>query len=48
MNMHVLLNLLIVFGKKDKMCGFCNEFNRFCSTVAPVSDSIHHMTLKLL
>ena len=40
MNMHVLLNLLIELGKIYKMCGFCNEFNRFSKTVAPSSYDI--------
>ena len=54
---HVLLNLLnkLGGGGSDKMRGlrsilllFCNEFNKFNNTEAPMLDSICHMTLKLL
>ena len=52
---HVLLNLLNELGKSDKMRGlpsilllFCNEFNKFHNTGAPMPDSIYHMTLKIL
>ena len=55
MSAHVLLNLLNVLGKRDKMRGlssilslFRNEFNKFNNTRARMFDSIYHMTLKLL
>ena len=50
MSAHVLLNLLIVLGKRDKMRGlpsilflFRNEFNKFNNTRARMLDSIYHM-----
>ena len=50
---HVLLNLLIEWGKRDKMRGlpsilslFRNEFNKFNNTRARMLDSIYHMTLR--
>ena len=55
MSAHVLLNLLIEFGKRDEMRGLpsilsliCNEFNKFNNTRARMLDSIYHMinTLK--
>ena len=55
MSAHVLLNLLIELGKRDKMLGlpsilslFRNKFNKFNKTRAPMFDSIYHMTLRLL
>ena len=39
MSAHVLLNLLNQLG---------NEFNKFIYTRAQMSDSIYHMTLRLL
>ena len=55
MSDHVLLNLLKELGKRDKMWGlprilslFLNSFNKFNYTEAQISDSINHMTLKLL
>ena len=51
MSAHVLLNLLNESRKRDKMRGlpsilslFCNEFNKFNNTRAPMLDSIYHMT----
>ena len=51
MSAHVLLNLLIELGKRDKMRGlqsilslFCNKFNKFNNTRAGMLDSIYHMT----
>ena len=51
MSAHVLLNLLNVLGKRDKMRGlpsilslFRNEFNKFDNTRARMLDSIYHMT----
>ena len=48
---HVLLNLLNMLRKIDKMRGlpsilplFCNEFNKFNNTRARMSDSIYHIT----
>ena len=53
MSDHVLLNLLNVLRKNDKMQGmpsilsfFCDEFNKFNNTGARMLDSINHMTLK--
>ena len=53
MSAHVLLNLLNVLRKRDKMRGFPsllslfrNEFNKASNTRARISDSIY-MTLKL-
>ena len=47
MSVHVLLNLLIELGKRDKMRGlpsilsvFRNEFNKFNNTRARMLDSI--------
>ena len=55
MSAHVLLNLLIELGKRDKMRGlpsilslFHNEFNKFNNTRARTLDSIYHMILSLL
>ena len=48
MSAHVLLNLLNKLGKRDKMWGFRNEFNKFNNTRARMLDSIYHMTLRLL
>ena len=51
MSAHVLLNLLIELGKRDKMrgspsilCLFRNKFNKFNNTRARILDSIYHMT----
>ena len=44
MSAHVLLNLLNELGKRDKMRGFRNEFNKFNNTRARMLDSIYHMT----
>ena len=51
MSVHVLLNLLIELGKRDKMRGlpsilslFRNEINKFNNTRARMLDSIYHMT----
>ena len=51
MSAHVLLNLLIELGKRDKMRGlpsilslFRKEFNKFINTRARMLDSIYHMT----
>ena len=51
MSAHVLLNLLIELGKRDKMRGlqsilslFRNELNKFINTRAPMLDSIYHTT----
>ena len=48
MSAHVLLNLLNVLGKRDKMRGilslFRNEFNKFSNTIARMLDSVYHMT----
>ena len=51
MSAHVLLNLLIELGKRDKMRGlpsilslFRNEFNKFNYTGARMFDSIYHLT----
>ena len=55
MSAHVLLNLLNELRKIDKMRGlpsilslFRNKFNKFNNTRAQMSDSIYHMTLRLL
>ena len=55
MSAHVLLNLLIEWGKKDKAQGlqsilslFHKESNKFNKTRAQMLDSIHHMTLRIL
>ena len=55
MSAHILLNLLNLLGKRDKMLGkprilslFRNEFNKFNNTRAQMLDSIYHITLKLL
>ena len=55
MSVHVLLTLLNEFRKNDKMQGlmsifslFRNEFDKFNNTGTRMSDSIYHMTLKLL
>ena len=48
MSAHVLLNLLNLLQKRDKMLGilslFRNEFNKFNNTRARMLDSIYHMT----
>ena len=51
-NAHVLLNLIIKLGKRDKMRGlpsilslFRNEFNKFNNTGAGMLDSIYHMRI---
>ena len=42
------------WGKSDKVRGlpsfhhFCNEFNKFNNTGAPILNFIYHMTLKIL
>ena len=55
MNLHVLLNLLNEYRKKDKMRGlpnilflYRNEFNKSNNTGARMLDSTYHMALKLL
>ena len=55
MSAHVLLNLLNVLRKRDKMQGLTrilfllrNKFNKFNNTGARMLDSFYHMTLKLL
>ena len=55
MSVYVLLNLLNVLGKRDKMQGlpsilslFHNELNKFNNTRARMLDSIYQMTLRLL
>ena len=55
MSSHVLFNLSNELGKRDKMRGlpsilslFRNELNIFNNTRARMSDSIYHMTLRLL
>ena len=48
MSAHVLLSLLNELGKRDKMLGFRNEFNKFNNTSARMLDSIYHLTLGLL
>ena len=55
MSVHVLLNLLNVLRKRDKMRGlpiilslFRNKFNKFNNTRARILDSIYHLTLRLL
>ena len=52
MSAHVLSNLLIELGKRDKMRGLpsilsllLNGFNKFNNTRARMLDSICHMTL---
>ena len=51
MSAHVLLNLLNMLGKRDKMRGlpsilslFRYEFNKFNNTRARMLDPIYHMT----
>ena len=51
MSAHVLLNLLNLLRKRDKMRGFPsilslfrNEFNKFNNTRARMLDSLYHMT----
>ena len=51
MSAHVLLNLLNVLGKRDKMRGlprilspFRNEFNKFNNTRARMLNSVYYMT----
>ena len=55
MSAHVLLNLLNELRKSDKMRGslsilslFRTEFNKININVACISDSIYHITSKLL
>ena len=50
MNAHVLLNLLNELGKSDKMRGLPSFLSLFSkrNTGARISDSIDHMTLKLI
>ena len=55
MSAHVLLNLLIVLRKSDKIRGlmsilslFRNVSNKFNNTIARMLDSIYHETLRLL
>ena len=50
MSAHVLLILFNELGKSDKMRGLllCNKFNKFNNAGAGMSDSIFHMTIKLL
>ena len=55
MSVHVLLNLLNEFGKRDKMRGwpsilslFRNSSNKFNNTGTKMLDSFYHMTLTLL
>ena len=55
MSVHVLLILLNELGKRDKMRAlpsilsfFRNKFNKFNNTRAGMSDSIYHMTLRIL
>ena len=56
MSAHVVLNLLIELGKRDKMLSlprilsffFCNKVDKFNNTRARMLDSIYHMTLRLL
>ena len=55
MSTHVLLNLLIEFGKSHKMRGlssilllFRNEFNKLNNTGERILDSIYYMTLKFV
>ena len=57
MSANVLLKLLNVFGKFDKMQEglpsilsffYRNEFNKFNNTRARMLDFIYHMTLRLL
>ena len=54
MSAHVLSNLFIDLGKRDKMGGvssilslFCTEFNKFNNTKARTLDSNYHFILKL-
>ena len=56
MSAHNLLNFLKTSWGKEIKCKacqafylfFCNKFNKFNNTKARMSDSIHHMTLRLL
>ena len=55
MSAHVLLNLLNMLEKSNKMRGlpsilslFGNEFEKFNNAGARILDSIYNMTLKLL
>ena len=48
MSAHVLLNLLNELGKRDNLSLFRNEFNKFNKTRGLMSDSIYHMTFRLL
>ena len=55
MSAHVLLILLNELGKRDKMRGlpsilsfFRNEFNKFNKTRTRMSDSIYHITLRIM
>ena len=55
MSVHILLNLLNMLGKSDKMLGlpsilllFRNQFNEFNNTEPQMLYSFYHMTLKLI
>ena len=55
MSAHVLMNLLIEFGKRDTIRGlpsilslFRNEFKKINKTRAQMLDSIYHMALRLI
>ena len=54
MSARVLLNLLNMLRKRDKMLGkpcilslFLNSFNKFNNTRAGMLDSVYNMTLRL-
>ena len=46
MSARVLLNLLNELGKRDKMLGLSNEFNKFNNTGVRMLDYIYHITLR--
>ena len=55
MSAHVLLNLLDVLRKSDKMRGlpsilsvFSNKFNKVNNTRAHLLDCIYHMTFRII
>ena len=55
MSAHVLLNLLNMLRKRDKMRGwlsilslFCNKFDKSNNIRVRILESIYHMTLRLL
>ena len=55
MSAHVLFNLFNKLGKRDKMRDlpsilslFRNSFNKFNNARAQMSDSIYHMTFRIL